>query len=675
MSMRIGKVRLHNFGPFEDAEVDFSLPGITLVEGIINGRPGCSSNGAAKSMLAIDSIMWCLFGRCMRPNYAGDQVIRHEEVDGVLLPVDEGCFVEVNVIGGELPIVATRYRKFGEFGDQAVVSIGDEDVSKGTNPATDALIEQLLGMDFDTACNTIAYGAREDVKSFFAADDVTRKKTFDTILQLDDYAQAEAVAKAEWKMLTEQDADLASKAIQARASAVERREALAQLASDGGAGALEELTAQRARVQQMIDEVEVADRALVRARRTHAVMAELVQDEEDKRDEAVADVTKVYQGFVTKEREAIAEADKFDGQIEAVDELLFNLKSVKTECPTCAQHISTAHRLKVIEQSNEEKRKLAFKSDAMRLEAAGYVQQAEAVEYPPEIDRTNLLLAERMLEAAQWEYDTQNARMMEAKSGLEETERKHNDFETRRLTVEKSAITAEQTAKEADEKRESLQEQIKLAEFWSVGFGVGGIRSFLAEAELPHINAAATTYVRRLLGSGATVAIKATKKLKSKDVTREKMDVIATIPGLTKSYAGASTGQKSRLDISLILAMGDVAASRAACPFDCRMIDELFDHLDTAGIDAVADLLRDLAKDRPVVLITHLDALKGVADRVLTVIHDGNPKGGKAIVQEGRLALTNGQATTAKAKKLRKGVSDGYTRSTVVSLKKATTCR
>ena len=38
MSYRVGPTRYVNFGPFVDECMDFSLPGLTVIEGIIEGE-------------------------------------------------------------------------------------------------------------------------------------------------------------------------------------------------------------------------------------------------------------------------------------------------------------------------------------------------------------------------------------------------------------------------------------------------------------------------------------------------------------------------------------------------------------------------------------------------------------------------------------------------------------
>ena len=114
-----------------------------------------------------------------------------------------------------------------------------------------------------------------------------------------------------------------------------------------------------------------------------------------------------------------------------------------------------------------------------------------------------------------------------------------------------------------------------------------------------------------------------TRELKTKSVQREELTVEAVIPGCTRSYAGASKGQKKRLDLCLILAFRELVASRANKAFHQLFVDELFDGLDQTGCAGVVELLREMAKTGPVALITHDERIKPAGDRFVLVDHDG----------------------------------------------------
>ncbi len=71
------------------------------------------------------------------------------------------------------------------------------------------------------------------------------------------------------------------------------------------------------------------------------------------------------------------------------------------------------------------------------------------------------------------------------------------------------------------------------------------------------------------------------------------------------SYKSTSGGERRRVDVALLLALGEVAAAARGGVPGTLFFDEVFDCLDDAGIEAIGDVLAELAKARCVVVITH----------------------------------------------------------------------
>jgi ABC-type lipoprotein export system ATPase subunit len=72
--------------------------------------------------------------------------------------------------------------------------------------------------------------------------------------------------------------------------------------------------------------------------------------------------------------------------------------------------------------------------------------------------------------------------------------------------------------------------------------------------------------------------------------------------------------------------MQDLAESRSARPFPLKAYDEPFDALDSRGKEMACAWLREQAKKRTVLLITHSEELAGLAnpDQTWTIVHDEN---------------------------------------------------
>ena len=84
MNIHFNKLVLNNFLSFENAELDFSQKGFTLVEGVNNYViDNSSSNGSGKSSIW-DAISWCLTGETIR----GTKSVKRINSDGK-------CFVEL----------------------------------------------------------------------------------------------------------------------------------------------------------------------------------------------------------------------------------------------------------------------------------------------------------------------------------------------------------------------------------------------------------------------------------------------------------------------------------------------------------------------------------------------------------------------------------------------------
>ncbi len=84
-----------------------------------------------------------------------------------------------------------------------------------------------------------------------------------------------------------------------------------------------------------------------------------------------------------------------------------------------------------------------------------------------------------------------------------------------------------------------------------------------------------------------------------------------------------SGGEEDVLNLALRLAISQMIAERAGQPLSLLVLDEIFGSLDEDRRHAVVDLLRALADRFPqVIVITHVESLRDVFDRVLRVSHD-----------------------------------------------------
>lgn len=611
---RIGKTVIHNFLAFADATFDFSLPGLTVVEGRIRGVPGCDSNGSGKSAL-LEAPVWAITGKTIREECSGDKVIRNG--------TNDGCFVDVTIRGPKT-IRIVRYRGHSTHGNKVMLYVDGRDVSRGTSVQTDVAIESELGLDFDTFLNTVAFGARAEVRSFFFATDTERKRIMDKLLGLEVYERAHDLAKDQLHKCAKEFEPLSREEVSLGFAITEKSKVIDDLCETPTYDIVD------IQDQQLI--IKAKDRQIASMRADLVAAKQIAGEAEQKHRDALRRHDRALEQYQRDRESALREITTKLAEATTHDTARTKLKvradqaakHTDTDCPTCFQPItksSSKHVSSVLlaqaQEHYDAAKTLREQADALRSQ----LEQIKRPEPPPVDSAKNL---------------SDNVREIEHAIRLIESEKKQVQERLRSMREVFDNITNKLTAYSAERDRlqerrtQNLDKQVKLKEqmadldFWVSAFGNSGIKSFVIESELPKINETATRYARRLLGDGAFVRIRSTTRLKTQQsVEREKMQVEAGIPGCAQSYANASKGQRRRLDLALILAFRAVVSARSSCPFDQLFADELFDGVDATGVDCVVEILKEVSAKCPVILVTHDAMLSSAGDRRTLVTHNG----------------------------------------------------
>lgn len=148
----------------------------------------------------------------------------------------------------------------------------------------------------------------------------------------------------------------------------------------------------------------------------------------------------------------------------------------------------------------------------------------------------------------------------------------------------------------------ALLEQVQLV------LGVRGVRSRVLGEALVGVEAAANAWLSRLFEIPVSLVIRPITENKSGTVSSKiSMDVDGVGGGY--GYQALSGGQRRRVDAAVLLALSEVASAASGRPPGTIFLDEVFDSLDTQGVESTQRALTELAKDRCVVLITHVEQL------------------------------------------------------------------
>lgn len=641
---QVGEVRYQNFGPFEDVRLDFAQPGLTVIDGRIEGHFGCDGNGSGKSML-FDGVAWALFGRCLRERYAGDEIRRHVWSGGEkrnVVPEGGWTCVTVALVHGPEAVIVARYRKHPVFKDQVRLAINGVDCSRGTTPETTAAIVVAIGMDFSAFCNSAAFAAREDIQSFLSdgASDSERKTVLEKILGLELYAVAQGVARRRLHTVTA-TLDHCSQERTRLAATVTEREAV--LASLRAPDEIEELVVRIARTRGSVRLKECAlETAQAALTKVQGALTKIQQATKAAR-AGYETARRTYEAERRKLAEAAsaaqAKAAQFTGEATTLRSQAKQIARLSgSTCPTCQRPMSAAEAKAAREGLDQAAHECEGRAEAARKAGPAPARQ-EAVPPPtPPEDPPELAARAAALNEANATCTRITADLRGEERGLREMLGQQKQAEGQREQLEAEIAAARTELQGVEAAHTTARTEAERLEFWVEGFGNQGLKSFLIEAETPRINVAATRIAQRLLGIGTRLRLKATRELKTRAATREQLTIEAVIPGCTNTYAGASRAQKKRLDLALVLAFREIVAARVMKGFRQLFADEIFDGMDTAGREAVGDLLRDLATECPVAVVSHDPAIQRLADRLVTVQH----RNGVATLEGAPLATSPG---------------------------------
>jgi DNA repair exonuclease SbcCD ATPase subunit len=180
----------------------------------------------------------------------------------------------------------------------------------------------------------------------------------------------------------------------------------------------------------------------------------------------------------------------------------------------------------------------------------------------------------------------------------------------------------EEELKALEAEKVVLEQEIPMLEFCVEAFSTKGIRSFIFENSLPFITERANYYSTYLTGGTIQIDISPTTTTKTTGNVKEKIAVTATNSIGSEVYGSNSDGERRRVDVCIILALQDLIASRATKPWKLMIFDEVMDSLDDTGIQNLIDMLRAIASDSAVFIISHSSSLRQHFDEVLTVVKE-----------------------------------------------------
>jgi DNA repair exonuclease SbcCD ATPase subunit len=628
-------------------EIEFSdKGGITLVRGlnldVSDGDSNASSNGAGKSSIP-EIIVYTLFGKTIKhPNKIG-----HKDV--INNAVGKGLRTEVR--WGEYRVIRTRKPDSLRLWESAE-GVWDEstEITLGGQPATQKLIEEKIGLNYETFVNVVVF-TDNNAGSFLECDAAGKREIVENLLSLEKYkgfAEAAKNLKKEKKdevRLAESELD----SLKRQKDQAESRLKSAKVQEESWRlKAAAEIDQIKARILQKKKEMSDASGSPSSSKYHDAVSrisdinSELPAMEEkrqrvesilEKANERLEVQRREHGDRLMEARRAESEASEIESRAKDHEREIRRLEeSEGGTCKYCFGKVSKDNFGKYRDQMMEKVSSMRAEAESILSKKSAASQQASSAEQ--KMSSTSKAVAEAKKSLADISASIRSLRSELAE--LEKIERPATEDartsilegqigELTALLAEKNkaiegetpfksiieSLQEEQDAKgsEIESKSvdlEALERNLPYYDFWQTGFGDSGIRKFVIDGIMPALNARIAHWLQFLIDGKITLEF---------DNSLEEVIQRNPSDGDPFVYHAMSGGERRRLNLAVSQAFAHVMMLNSGTYPSLVFLDEVTTNIDQMGVVGVCNMIMELAKDRQVFVTTHdqnlLDMLDG----------------------------------------------------------------
>lgn len=282
------------------------------------------------------------------------------------------------------------------------------------------------------------------------------------------------------------------------------------------------------------------------------------------------------------------------------------------KCPTCARafhgdHLADAQRAydeayaeqqKASEAANQEKNRLDIQRNALDEKISSLRAEVQRLE--------SKAMAIHIL-AKEWEMfdnarEHHNSYIRELKEKRESSIRK---FEAVQDQCAKRLKDAEREFEKASSEHSNAVKELEVIEQVKFVLGPKGMRAHMLSEALTGLENVTNYW----LGWMSKMSIRLSSVSEKKD-GKGTFDAISMtiVNAKGATYRSLSTGERRRVDSSLVLALSEVVGTLNN-ELGLVAFDEVFDSLDESGLASVSSAIQELGERRPVLVITHREQL------------------------------------------------------------------
>lgn len=638
-SLDIKYISAQNFLCFGKDPIELNLCDhgrVVLVHGINrdvqDGESKAASNGAGKSSIP-EIIVYTLFGKTIKH----PKKIGHKDV--INNAVGKGLKTEVR--WGDYRVVRTRKpdglriweSREGVWDDSTEITLGGQ-------PATQKLIEDKVGLNYETFVNVVVF-TDNNAGSFLECDAAGKREIVENLLSLEKYKGYAETAKTLKKdkkdqaRIAETELDGVRKQLaqsESRMNAAKSQEEswrtkskneidsikskIEEKKKEMGRGASGRESEAYAKAVSRISEIKSALPSAEEKRQKLDVIIEKANDRLSSQKSSQGDARieiRSLEGEIKKSKSSAADHREEIKRLEAseggvckycfgkvskenfgkyAEKMLERIKSIEAETKSLDSKKSDLEsKLSAAEKKGEEtaeaitaaRKSLAEVSSSINL-MRSELSSLEKVERPTSEDaKANII---------EGQIRTLTEQLAEKRKELEGDTPFKSIIES--LAEEISERESEAESKAAELRR--MEGELPYYDFWHTGFGDAGIRKFVIEGIIPALNSRIAHWLQFLIDGRIT--LKFDNELEEK-IERSPPD------GDPFVYHAMSGGERRRLNLAVSQAFAHVMAlSSGTCP-SLVFLDEVTTNIDQIGVVGVYNMIMELAKDRQVFVTTH----------------------------------------------------------------------
>jgi DNA repair exonuclease SbcCD ATPase subunit len=629
------------FGP-EGIEIDFRKLGkIVLIKGKNLDRQAHgqnandddevkSRNGVGKTSVP-EIITFTLKGQTLKVSRSQDVAINKRTKKNLYSEVRWGKY---RVVRTRKPNTLRVWESEDQIWNDAT------EKTLGGIPATQELIDNILGLSHQTLVNTVVF-TDKNKDAFLECDTATKRDIVENLLSLGTYAQYHEAAK-NFRNEHQKQISLMAKNYERMLGELNSAKERVKLARDQEktwkSNKLAELNTLVKEVQSKKDQLSKTDdgAALLAYNEAQAEIktlnAELVglQETIDKVKLIAADVKKQEQALV---QEINTKADATIKIKRVLDEARKVVKKNRdaidgfekkkgTKCPSCfgdvkeenfANVILTAQNELEIQEEVISKETVHWENtqaalDALQVKRGSLDATSKKVSAKErEISNNQIAVRNRISELAKINKPeaTTDVRLLEEqveslkKRALEKKAEIDGPSPHAQIIKSSEEDVSVRTKDCVDKKQELevVEKELPYYEFWVKAFGDKGIRKFVIDGIIPALNSRIAYWLQFLF--------EGKMKLTFDNELNETIEEIPSSDGDSFGYNDLSGGEQRRLNLAISQAFAYVMMLNSGVSPSIVFLDEVSTNVDPIGVEGIYNMIVELSKSKQVFVTTH----------------------------------------------------------------------